>query len=493
MDNFIFGIVVTVFIVIVIVLLLIIQKTDKKRIESDKKLADMQADLDNVYSEVNNTQEELNAKYRQIKDNEDRIRKLAYEDQLTGLPNKSAFDELLGHVLDTLRKEESCAVMYVDLDNFKSLDDIWGHNNCDELILDISHRLRQNLDENDYIARMNGDEFIILSQNITDQAEYDNKVKRLEKALRFPFITSFGQVIITMSIGVAIAPKDGKKADVLLRNAGYALVEAKLIGKDTYCYFSEDIAKKELADMQMKSELTKAIKDESFLIRYEPVFDLRDKSCSAIRFKIVWDRGEKGIWHAVRFAPFAEKTGQIMNVGESAFRRSCKELVEMPNKKLIVPLTKKLIMSIDFESRINEILATEGIDRQRIQFEISEKVIASDFEDCLFFIQSFTDKGFTFRIGDFGNGLMSMKILRDVPVNEVAISVTGIYAEHDPEEAGEFLKLLSDDVRKFGKTPVYIDISDSIEEDQVIKNGGYLVEGELYGGLMAKKDILEVV
>lgn len=492
MINYIFLIITVILIAAILILVLMLIKSDKGRTAADKKMIALQSDLDNVYSEVNNTKEELSLKYKQIKENEDRIRKLAYEDQLTGLPNKSAFDELLCHVLDTLRKEESCAIMYVDLDNFKSLDDTWGHSNCNELILDISHRLRQNLDENDYIARMNGDEFIILTQNITDQGEYDNKIKRLEKAFRFPFITSFGQIIITMSIGVVIAPKDGKKSEVLLRNATYALSEAKLIGKDTYCYFSEDIAKKELADIEMKSELTKAISDDSFLIRYEPVINLRTKKSDVLRLKVIWDRGDKGLWHAARFAPFAEMTGQIMNVGVNALRRACHELYGMPDKKLIVPLTRRFIMSLDFEPKVNEILADEKIDKSRIIFELSERMIEESYDDCLFFIQTYMEKGYDFRIGGFGNGLMSLKILRDIPVRDVAVSVTGIFAEHDEEEAAGFLSALVSDIKELGKTPVFIDISDSIEEDLAIKNEGYLVEGELYGGVMSDDEIIKM-
>ena len=172
----------------------------KEKREAERKLADTLSDLENVYSEINTTQEELNVKYREIKTSEDKIKKLAYEDLLTGLPNSTAFNEMLTHTLETLRKEESVGIMYVDLDNFKQIDDLWGHANCDELILDISHRLRQNLDENDYLAKMSGDEFMILSQNILESTDFNEKLKRIGNSFRFPFITSFGQVVVTTSI-----------------------------------------------------------------------------------------------------------------------------------------------------------------------------------------------------------------------------------------------------------------------------------------------------
>ena len=470
-------------------LAVLLYRTAKEKGALDKKLMEKDDELTKVLKEVTDAKEELSNKYREIKENEASIKKLAYEDKLTGLPNKAAFDELLGHTLETLRKGESCAVMYIDLDDFKTFDDTWGHGNCDELILDISHRLRQNLDENDYIARMNGDEFIILTQNIEDSAEFDNKLKRIEKAFHFPFLTSFGQMMVTVSIGIAMAPKDGKKADIVLRNASYALAEAKIIGKDTYCYFSEDIEKKELDEIDLKSDLANAIQNDDFLLRYEPVINIRDKSIDSLRLKLIWDRGEKGIWRAARFSRFAEKTGQINQLGMNAFRRVCEEMKRFPDKKMIFPLTKRIFMSVDFETSINTIINETGVDRSKIIFELSEEVIGENFDDCLFFVKSLTDKGFQFRIGSFGNGLCSMRILRDFPVNEVAVSVMGIYAEHEDEDSAEFVSLVTENIRKFNKVPVFTDISDPVYENIVIKNGGNLVEGELYGGIMTAEQV----
>ena len=238
-------IVIGVLSVVAILLLFSRNKILREKKEAERKLTDTLSDLDNVYSEINTTQEELNVKYREIKTGEDKIRKLAYEDSYTGLPNGVAFIEVLNHTLETLRKEEYAGIMYIDLDNFKQIDDMWGHANCDELILDVSHRLRQNLDENDYLAKMSGDEFMVLSQNILDLADFDEKLKRIEASFRFPFITSFGQLVITTSIGAAVVPRDGTKADVLIKNASTALTEAKRLGKDNYCYYDEEMTTKE--------------------------------------------------------------------------------------------------------------------------------------------------------------------------------------------------------------------------------------------------------
>ena len=231
--------VIAVLTVIAVVLFFSRNKLLKEKKEAERRLKDTLSDLENVYSEINTTQEELNMKYREIKTSEDKIKKLAYEDTLTGLPNGVAFNEMLTHTLETLRKEEYVGIMYVDLDNFKQIDDLWGHANCDELMLDISHRLRQNLDEDDYLAKMGGDEFMVLSQNMLELTDFNEKIKRIGNSFRFPFITSFGQIVVTTSIGATIAPKDGVKADILIKNASTALFEAKRMGKDTYCYYSE--------------------------------------------------------------------------------------------------------------------------------------------------------------------------------------------------------------------------------------------------------------
>ncbi|MCR4779194.1 MAG: diguanylate cyclase, partial [Lachnospiraceae bacterium] len=291
-----------------------------------KELEDSLLNLDAVYSEVNTTQEELNAKYRELKDSEAKIKKLAYEDSLTGLPNKAAFMEVLGSALSTLRKNENIAVMHLDLDDFKEINGMWGEPLGDELILDISHRLKSNLDENDYLARSGSDEFYILTQNIEDIDAYEERVKKVQNTFRFPFMLSVNEFVITVSIGVAVAPRDGKSVATMLKHSDSALAEAKWLGKNTYCYYTEVIAQKEIEELELKSELTTAISEDAFFMEYQTVNEVQSGDLRALRVQLKWDRKEKGIWNAGKFTGFAERSGQIIPIGEYVLAGCCDEI-----------------------------------------------------------------------------------------------------------------------------------------------------------------------
>ena len=482
-------VVIVVLTVLAVILFLSRNRVLREKKEAERKLKDTLNDLENVYSEINTTQEELNMKYREIKASEDKIKKLAYEDSLTGLPNRVAFNEMLTHTLETLRKEESVGIMYVDLDNFKQIDDLWGHTNCDELILDVSHRLRQNLDENDYLAKMGGDEFIVLSQNILELTDFNEKLKRIGNSFRFPFITSFGHIVVTVSIGAAVAPRDGTKADMLVKNAATALAEAKRLGKDNYCYYSEEMAAKELENIELQSSLTNAIKNDSFIIKYAPVFDIESKKYDTVRMHLLWDRDEKGVWQARKFISFAEKTGQIFALGENTFRRVCEEIKLFTDKKVILPLSKRLVKSYDFRNKLYNILEETGTDAKRIIFEIDENILMADLPECSFVIEEMIERGVGFRVGRYGSGGMSMDILKSLPVAQVSIPVNRLLEENEAEEVIKYLRIVTEVAGKLGDNVSFSGISDSNVEDVVIACGGKFVEGELYSKLL---DVTEI-
>lgn len=482
--------VIAVLTVIAVLLFFSRNKVLREKKEAERKLKDTLGDLENVYSEINTTQEELNMKYREIKAGEDKIKKLAYEDALTGLPNGVAFNEMLTHILETLRKEEYVGIMYIDLDNFKQIDDLWGHTNCDELILDVSHRLRQNLDENDYLAKLGSDEFLVLSQNILDLAEFNEKLKRIGNSFRFPFITSFGQIVVTTSIGAAVAPRDGTKADILIKNAFTALFEAKRLGKDNYCYYSEEMAAKELENIELQSSLTNAIKNDSLIIKYAPVFEVESRNYDTVRMRLLWDRGEKGIWQARRFINFTEKTGQIFALGENTVRKVCEEMKVFTDKKVILPLSRRLVLNYDFRNKLYGIFDETGTDTKRIIIEIDENILMSDLPECSFVIEEMLAKGFGFRVGRYGSGGMSMDILKSLRGAQVSIPVNRLLEENEAEEVVKYLKIVTDVANKLGNSISFSGISDTAMEDIVLGCGGKLVEGELYSPLLTAAEII---
>lgn len=468
-------------------------KVAQEKKEALKKLEKARGELEAVYSEINSTQEELNARYREIKASDEKIKKLAYEDSLTGMPNKAAFCEMLRHTLETLRKNEFAGIMYLDLDHFKKLDDLFGHANGDELILDVSHRLRQNLDENDYIARMDGDGdgFMILSQNLKGESEFDEKIKRLIAAFRFPFIASFGEVMITLSIGATMAPADGEKVDGLLKNASLALAEAKRTGKDTYIYYSDELTEREVENIELKSGLLTAIKNNEFKIKYEPILSLKNQTSDLLRLRLLLDRKEKGEVNANRFIHIVENMGFANKVGLYSTHRICEDLKLFPEKNIIIPLTEKMLFDFHFMRQFIKIIEENGVDQKKILFEVEEKILTKTFSDSLFLMEELREKGFCFVLGNYGSGHSSLDVLRDMKFSYVSVSISKLFYDREEKEAQAYLHMLTNIIKEMGSKLIFTNLTSLEEEERLLGLGEILVSGELYGRYLEAKEVSE--
>ena len=211
----------------------------KKNVYLEERVEELNSELEEERNQRGMLQERL----EELKKAEEKSRKLAMTDHVTGLPNRMAFTEMLDNVWKTLRKEENIAVMHIDVDDFKKVVEILGRSYGEELLIDVTDRLKQVMDENDFLACLGGDEFLVLSQNIEDMGEYEEKVKKIRNVFSYPFVLATREVFVTVCIGVAFAPKDGKTTQTILKNLDSALFRAKSKGRNAYYYYDEEISK----------------------------------------------------------------------------------------------------------------------------------------------------------------------------------------------------------------------------------------------------------
>ncbi|NLK28804.1 MAG: diguanylate cyclase, partial [Clostridiales bacterium] len=244
--------------------------------EEKQRLLESNQAKEAAYEAAKDSLRELSIRYEELNKNKENMKRLAYTDYLTELPNRIAFTEMLDHVMLTLRNEEIIAIMDIDIDNFKNINDIQGHSYGDELLIDVSYRLKQVLDENDFLARIGGDEFAVLTQNLTDMAALEDKIKKIRNVFSFPFVLSTKEYFITVSIGIAFAPKDGKTSQVLMKNGDAAMYVAKENGKNTYAYFDPSLNQKLTEKIEIQSELRKAIERNEFELYYQPQMDIKN-------------------------------------------------------------------------------------------------------------------------------------------------------------------------------------------------------------------------
>lgn len=418
-----------VIIIVLIVIFLYIRKCIKaeRRIKREKEQLEREySELEKAFQQVNYAQKELSKKYEELKKTEERNKKVAFEDNLTTLPNRVAFTEQLDNTMLTLRKEETIAVMYIDLDNFKNINDSLGHSYGDELLMDVTERIKQALDSNDYLARFGGDEFVILSQNIEDIGLYEEKIKRIQKVFTFPFSLAMREFFITTSIGVAFAPKDGKTTQTIIKNVDLAMYAAKGMGRNTYCFYDEVLNQKLMDKIELQSELRTAIEKEEFLVYYQAQIDLQTNKIVGFEALIRWNHPEKGLILPDKFIPIAEETGLIIPIGEYVLRKACKQLKcweeeGYKNIHMAVNLSARQFRDVELVQTIEKIIAETGILPSSLELEITETIALDDIAYSIETIKQLKEIGIQFSLDDFGVGYSSMNYLKYLPINNLKI------------------------------------------------------------------------
>lgn len=414
---------------VLICLLVSIRKRIKAEEEvkvAKKKLEDNYIELQKAYQKVKSTQEELANKYEELKTSEERNKKLAYTDYLTDLPNRVSFSEKLDHITATLRKEEIIAIMYIDLDNFKNINDVLGHSYGDELLIDVKDRVKQVLDENDYFARFGGDEFIILTQNIESTEQYEEKIRKVQKVFSYPFILSMREFFVTTSIGVAFAPRDGKSTQTLIKNVDAAMYAAKAMGKNTYYYYDESINESLLNKIELQSELRNALQNNEFRVYYQAQIDLKKDRIVGFEALVRWMHPEKGMISPAGFVQVAEETGLIVPIGRWVLFEACRQLklwdeAGFHDISIAVNLSARQFKDADIVAMVEEAIRVNQIDPKRLDLEITESIALENIDYSVEIIKSLKELGVRFSLDDFGTGYSSMNYLKHLPVNNLKI------------------------------------------------------------------------
>lgn len=383
-------------------------------------------DLESAYKGAISSYNELNARYEELHKNRESIRKLAYTDYLTELPNRIAFIEMLDSIMLTLRTDEIIGIMDIDLDNFKNINDTLGHSYGDELLIDVTHRLKQVLGENDYLARIGGDEFVILTQNLKDMVSFEERIRKVRNVFSYPFILSGKEYFVTVSIGVAFAPKDGKTAQTLIKNVDSAMYMAKANGKNNYAYYEDSLNQLLTDKIELQSELRKAIEREEFILFYQAQMDITEKKVVGFEALIRWKHPDKGLLYPNDFIYLAEETGLIVPIGKWVLKTACLQLKEWSDKghnniNMAVNLSARQFKDKDFVQMVLDTISETEIDPKRLSLEITETVALEDLEYTIATIKELRTIGVSFSLDDFGTGYSSMSYLKRLPVSNLKI------------------------------------------------------------------------
>ncbi len=424
------GFVAAMIIVFILLVFYMIRLEKLKRKESltseeNQKIKTHCMELEDSYHSSLSSLNELNGKYEELNKNKESMKKLAYTDYLTELPNRTAFTEMLDNIMLTIRSEETIAIMDIDIDNFKNINDSLGHSYGDELLIDVTYRLKQVMDENDYLARIGGDEFIFLTQNLNDTVSYEEKIKKIKNVFSYPFILSTKEYFVTVSIGVAFAPKDGKTSQSLIKNVDSAMYVAKANGKNTHVYFEYSFNQKLTEKIETQSELRKALERKEFVLFYQAQMNLETKQVVGFEALIRWNHPTKGLVYPDEFIYVAEETGLIVPIGKWVLQTACYQLKqwseEYPNITMAVNLSARQFKDRDIVKQVYDVIDETGIDPSKLELEITETIALDDIEYTIATIQELRKIGVSFSLDDFGTGYSSMNYLKRLPVSNLKI------------------------------------------------------------------------
>jgi diguanylate cyclase len=371
---------------------------------------------------------------------ERRIVRLAYFDTLTGLPNREHSQTRLKGALQAAREHErTLAVLYLDLDNFKRVNDTLGHAAGDELLCVVANRLRGSLRYSDFangdassnarpgdIARLGGDEFMVLLPNLRGSADAGVVAGRLIDALREPVQLAQNTLVITPSVGIAVYPQDGADAETLLRNADLAMYFAKRKSPGTCAFFDVSMNARALQRFTIEDRLRGALERNEFYLQYQPQFDVRTGSISGLEALLRWTNADLGAVSPAEFIPVAEETGLILGIGTWALRNACRQAHTwhtegLPVGRIAVNVSGRQFARAEFAREVAGILKETGLNPAMLELEITESVVMADEAWAEKAINELKQLGISLAIDDFGTGYSSFGRLRNFAVDRLKI------------------------------------------------------------------------
>ena len=353
---------------------------------------------------------------------EAQIAHMALHDPLTDLPNRVLFRQRLEEALYRVPRGEACAVLCLDLDQFKGVNDTLGHPVGDALLRAVTDRLHRIVRQTDTVARLGGDEFAIVQSSVNHPTDATALSMRLLRELRTPFEVAGHQVVIGTSIGIAIAPDDGTDPDVLLKSADIALYRAKSDGRNRYRYFEPEMDALMQARRQLELDLRKAIQSNEFELYFQPLVNLSTERITGFEALLRWRHPKRGIVSPGEFIPLAEEIGLIIQIGEWVLQEACTHAASWPEAvKVAVNISTVQFKGSNLITAVTQALEGSRLDPSRLELEITESVMVHDFDAALALLRELKKLGVSISMDDFGTGYSSLSYLRAFPFDKIKI------------------------------------------------------------------------
>jgi diguanylate cyclase (GGDEF)-like protein/PAS domain S-box-containing protein len=358
---------------------------------------------------------------------EHKLKHVAYYDSLTDLPNRELFSDRLRQAQIQARRHGSMlAVMFLDLDRFKSINDTLGHTIGDLLLRSVSERLLHCVREGDTVARLGGDEFIILLADMTQAQAATTVAKKIHGALLKSFALSGQEFFITTSIGISLFPSDGADADTLIKNADLAMYQAKAQGRNNYQFYTPAMNAGSLRRLVLESNLRKALEREEFILHYQPVVELSSGRITGTEALVRWQHPELGLLHPVEFIPLAEETGLIIPLGGWILEKVCIQAKAWQKSgfspiRMSVNLSMRQFTHNAVTGTVSKALEKSDLDPGLLELELTESAVMQNAKQTIAALHELKSTGIQLSLDDFGTGYSSLSYLKNLPLNKLKL------------------------------------------------------------------------
>lgn len=411
------------------------------------------------------------------------VEQLAYYDPLTGLQNRRLFNLHLSEVYELAKRyPENAILFYLDIDNFKSINDSLGHEAGDELLKTMATRLSNILRSSDHLARLGGDEFGIIAYHQSDNGRL--LAGRISDELNRPTTISNLEIRATASIGIAIVESSGESAAELLRRADLAMYQAKAEGRNNYQYFSRELQEKLEYHLDMTHELRKAVSQQQFQLYYQPQIDLNDGSISGAEALIRWLHPERGMIPPDQFIPLAEDTGLIMDIGEWVLNTACFDAIRLSEQQeaitVAVNISAKQFYGPSLVKYIEGILRLTKLSAEQLEVEITEGILLNDMDHAIDILNQLRDLGVGISLDDFGTGFSSLNYLRQLPIDVLKIDRSFICNMFEDPKNQAIVKTIIELGHHLGIKVIAEGIETTEEAEFLRDNGCHIGQGYLF-------------
>jgi diguanylate cyclase (GGDEF)-like protein/PAS domain S-box-containing protein len=420
----------------------------------------------------------------------DKIAHMAHYDALTDLPNRVLFRERIERELQKALAGEQFALLYIDIDEFKGINDSLGHHVGDELLKSVAARIRGCIKASDLIARLGGDEFAVIQTGVADKTDTVEFVMRLQEAIRQPYHCLGHQLSTDASIGIALAPQDGTDLDQLIKNADLAMYGAKAEGRRIYRFFEPSMDASAKARLSMQQDLRQAMVDGGFEIHYQPLVNLASGEVSGCEALLRWRHPGRGMISPAEFIPLAEDIGLINELGEWVLSTACAEAATWPaHIRLAVNVSPVQLKCQTLSLRIAGALAASGLKPDRLELEITEAVLIRDDEAALAILHQLREIGVRIALDDFGTGYSSLSYLKRFPFDKIKIDRCFVSDISEADDSSSIVQAVVNIAAALKMTTAAEGVETATQRELLCKLGCTEMQGYLFSAPKPAADV----